>query len=157
MTLKQELILDEGKRYKVYKCSQNKNTIGIGHNIDAKPLPADIRSYLQQYGRINDAMIDILYDKDVQDATDDCLKLWKNFNSFSVNRKKALINVMFNMGMYKIRKKFPSFCKAVNAQNWQRAADELKYSNGLTKNRLSDYYIQVGERADRVISKLIEG
>jgi GH24 family phage-related lysozyme (muramidase) len=157
MTLKEQLIVDEGKRYRVYQCTEHKNTIGIGHNIDAKGLPDDIRSYLEQYGRINDAMIDILYETDVKDAIDDCLRLWKDFDSYSDTRKKALINAMFNMGLFKVRTKFPSFCKAVNSQDWQRAADELKYSNGLSKNRLSDYYIQTGDRAKRVIQMLLEG
>lgn len=157
MTLKQSLILDEGKRYKAYKCTAGHNTIGIGHNLDAKPLPPDIQAYLQQYGRIDDAMIDILYEQDVKDAIDDCLRLWGKFDSYSDNRKKALINVLFNMGLRKVAKGFPSFCKAVDNEDWQRAADELKYADGLTKDKISGYFLQTGDRAKRVIEKLIGG
>lgn len=41
------------------------------------------------------------------------------------------------------RKEFPSFVRAVNARNWQWAADELKYVDGKKKGMLSDCWTQL--------------
>ena len=53
--------INEGRKYKVYKCTGGANTIGIGHNIDAKGLPSDIEKYLRKNGKILDEHIDRLY------------------------------------------------------------------------------------------------
>lgn len=147
MTLKELLIKHEGKRYKVYKCPAGKATIGIGHNIDAKGLPDDIRAYLTQYGKITDAMIDILYEADVNNAIEDCLKLYKGFQDFTKNRKKALIDFLFNVGLSKALL-FKKANLAINEARWQDAGLEMKDSL---------WYQQVGDRADEIIELLMEG
>lgn len=147
MTLKELLIKHEGKRYKPYLCSKGKWTIGIGHNIDAKGLPHDMQSYLTQYGRITDVMIDILYEQDVNEAIEDCLRLYSNFKGFSKGRKKALIDFLFNMGFSRARK-FIKANKAINEGRWEDAGYEMKDSL---------WYHQVGDRADEVIEMLVNG
>lgn len=147
MTLKELLIKHEGKRYKPYKCSAGHWTIGIGHNIDAKGLPVDIQAYLTQYGKITDAMIDILYEQDVNQAIEDCLKLYKGFENFTKNRKKALIDFLFNLGFSKTRK-FVKANQAINEGRFDDAGYEMKDSL---------WYHQVGDRADEVIEMLVNG
>jgi hypothetical protein len=55
-----------------------------------------------------------------------------------------------------------------NRYDWQRAADEIKYSNGLTKNKLSEYWKQLGgdpvgrddgrlERPEEIYKMLVGG
>ena len=147
MTLKELLIKHEGKRYKVYKCTAGKATIGIGHNIDANGLPDDIRAYLTQYGKITDTMIDILYEADVNSAIEDCLKLYKGFKDFTKNRKEALIDFLFNVGLSKALL-FKKANLAINEGRWNDAGLEMKDSL---------WYQQVGDRADEIIELLTEG
>lgn len=147
MTLKELLIKHEGKRYKPYKCSKGHWTIGIGHNIDTSPLPRDIKAYLTQYGKITDAMVDILYEQDVNQAIEDCLRLYKGFENFSKPRKKALISFLFNLGFSKARR-FIKTNKAINEGRWEDAGDEMKDSL---------WYYQVGDRADEIIEMVMKG
>jgi lysozyme len=147
MTLKELLIKHEGKRYKVYKCTAGKATIGIGHNIDARGLPSDIRAYLTQYGKITDGMIDILYEADVNGAIEDCIKLYKEFKDFTQNRKKALIDFLFNVGLSKALL-FKRANLAINEGRWQDAANEMKDSL---------WYHQVGDRGDDIVDMIIKG
>jgi len=126
-----------------YKCPAGYLTIGIGHNIDTKGLPKQIKTYLDKYGQITNEMADTLFEADVEDAITDCHLIFPNFDYYTEDRQIALIDLIFNMGNAKIRKGFPSFVRAVITGDWGLAADELKYSNGVTKNKLSDYWKQL--------------
>lgn len=147
MTLKELLIKHEGKRYKPYRCTAGKWTIGIGHNIDAKGLPDDIQAYLTEYGQITDDMVDILYKADVCEAIADCLRLYPAFDSFSKPRKKALIDFLFNVGL-PTAKQFKKTNRAINEGRWQDATEGL---------RDSKWYHQVKGRADEIIEMIIGG
>lgn len=147
MTLKEMLIKHEGKRYKPYRCTKGKRTIGIGHNIDANGLPADIQAYLTQYGCITDTMVDILYEFDVKAAIDDCLRLYPGFEGFTHARKKALIDFLFNLG-YDRARKFKNANAAINEERWQAAGENMKQSL---------WFTQVGDRAKEIIELLING
>ena len=57
--------------------------------------------------------------------------------------------------------KFESFIEAVKAEDWERAALEMLWSNGLKKQRRSAWYKKTQSRcqraADAMISGVIEG
>ena len=55
----------------------------------------------------------------------------------------ALFNMAFQNGSCV---KFPSMVNAVKEGDWERAADEMLWSNGLKKNRRSAWYKQTPER-----------
>lgn len=147
MTLKEQLERHEGRRSKVYKCTAGKDTIGIGHNIDAKGLPSDIEDYLDEYGYITDEMIDQLFDEDVEDAITDCVKLYPNFYRWSDNVCNALIDFVFNVG-YKTASTFKQTNKALNEERWDDAGDLLEQSK---------WYRQVKGRAKTIVSMIREG
>ena len=158
----------EGRRHRPYFCTGNKRTIGVGWNMTDNPLPPDIQAFLDKHGYITDDMIDTLLDISVKRATLDCQRLFPDFDDFTENRRLALVDLMFNMGRTQISKEFPSFCKAVNRGDWQRAADELKYTNGLTKKKLSAYWTQLHgdpdgtddgkkERPETIYKMLVDG
>jgi lysozyme len=115
---------NEGRKYKVYKCTGGANTIGIGHNIDAKGLPSDIEKYLKQNGKILDEHIDRLYIIDEGHAVSDCKKLFPNFKSFSHNRKVALTEVVCPLG-YDRASKFVRSIHLINIGAWEEAADNM--------------------------------
>ena len=132
--LREMLVRHEGLRKKAYKCSKGKWTIGIGHNIDANPLPADMKLYLAEHGELSDELIDRLFEADVAIAERGCRILYPGFDSFSENRRNALIDLMFNMGLGSLQK-FHVTNSLINKGDWSRAADNLK---------LSLYYRQLG-------------
>lgn len=146
----------EGWKLKPYKCPAGHNTIAAGWNIDARPLPPHIASYLRLHGQITEEMAEELLTISLAAVRQDCENLWPLFDSFSDARRAALMDVVFNMGSGKIMHEFPSFVKAVNAQDWQRAADELKYANGLKKDKLSGYWQQLHGDPDGTDDKRVE-
>ena len=56
-TLEKMFIFDEGIRLFPYKCKAGKWTIGVGHNIEANPIPGRNLSDLKKHGiSINEAL-----------------------------------------------------------------------------------------------------
>jgi lysozyme len=127
MTLKEFITADEGRRAKMYHCSAHRRTIGIGHNIEANPLPPDIQNYLAQTGYITEDMIDRLYDIDIRHATADCKVLFPQFETFTEARQWALISFVFQLG-FTGAKKFIRSVKAINEHRWDDAAKYMMES-----------------------------
>lgn len=69
----------------------------------------------------------------------------------------ALMNMAFQLGGPGVRMKFPSFVKAVHAEDWERAADEMIWSNGLLKQKRSQWYIDTPHRAQAMSDKMRYG
>lgn len=78
------LIADEGLRLDMYKCSGDKWTIGVGHNLEAKPISRKA------------AMV--ILDDDISDAERDAKTLVSDFNGLSDNVKIVLVSMVFQMG-----------------------------------------------------------
>lgn len=146
---------EEGYRNVPYKCTAGHWTIGWGWNMDANPLPDDIRIYLKANGMIAPSHAERLLTISIGKAIDGCKGLWPDFEKFPLNAQEALIDVVFNMGSAKIKKAFPRFCVAVDDQQWESAANELKYADG--KSVLSKWYRDVKEtRAEAIVGLLRE-
>lgn len=137
----------EGFRRRPYKDSLGYQTIGIGHNIDAKGLPDDIEAFLEANGYITDEMIDRLLDDDIADASADVKRLYPMSYSFSEARRFALVDFLFNVGITTART-FTNTNKAINEERWDDAA------NGLLASK---YARQVGKRAQTIARMLREG
>lgn len=147
MTIQELLKRHEGIRNKPYKCSAGFNTIGVGFNFDANPLPEDIEIYLKKNGKITDDMIDRLLFKSISAATADCHSLFPEFDNFGEARRMALVDFLFNIG----RKRAMGFRKAIAAINtgrWEDAASEM---------RKSTWFNQVKGRAAETIEMIEEG
>ena len=69
----------------------------------------------------------------------------------------ALISMAFQLGGHGVRSKFPSFVKAVKAEDWDRAADEMLWSNGLLKQKRSQWYVDSPDRAQLMSDKMRNG
>jgi lysozyme len=127
MTIIELITKHEGRRRRPYKCSAGANTIGVGHNIDAHPLPSDIAKRLKEKGSIDDEMIDRLLVVDIARSAGDCKKLFPEFNSFSLNRQAALIDWCFQIGFTKANR-FVKAVAAINTGRWSDAAAEMRDS-----------------------------
>lgn len=145
MTLRQLIEKHEGRRASVYKCPAGFNTIGVGWNIDANPLPLDIANYLKHNGHITDEMIDRLLDISIRHAQADCRVLFPSFDSFTENRKIALTDFVFNVG-FRTARTFKKAVAAINKGKWDIASKEMKDS---------DWFTQVPNRAKTII-KMVE-
>ena len=140
MTTISELITKhEGRRSKPYKCSAGANTIGVGHNIDANPLPADIAKHLKETGSIDNEMIARLLAMDIIRAASDCKKLFPEFNSFSHNRRAALIDWCFQLGFTRASR-FVTSIACINTGRWSEAAEAMRNSKWAeqTPNRAAE-------------------
>jgi lysozyme len=145
--LKDMLARHEGVRFKPYKCPAGFNTIGIGHNYDANPLPKDTREYLDKHGEITPAMVDKLLDSDIAMALAACKRLYPEFDGFSEQRQNALQDWLFNIGEGTARK-FQVTNRAINEGRWDDAAQ------GMTNSR---WFKQVGNRSKEIVAMIKEG
>ena len=125
--LKELLKRHEGVKNKVYRCSAGKRTIGVGWNLDANPLPSDIASFLHINSYITEEMIDRLLDISITTATDNCRDIYPAFDTFSENRRFALIDFVFNVGIGTALT-FKNTNKAINEGRWGDAAHGLSHS-----------------------------
>lgn len=129
MTIYELLKKHEGKRNKPYldNAMPPKKTIGVGWNIDANPLPADIDSYLKAHGEITDEMVNTLLSISVKRATADCRDLFPAFDEFTENRQMALIDFVFQLGK-KGASRFVSSIAMINTGRWEEAAENMMKS-----------------------------
>ena len=131
----------EGVRTKPYKDSLGLWTIGVGHLIgDGKSLPPEWNRELSMQE------VDELFAKDYAQHKQMAMKTpgWDKANETG---QAAMIDLAFNMGgnWYK---KWPSTAKALEAGDFDKAADGLKDSK---------WYQQVKGRAVKIVSMIREG
>jgi lysozyme len=91
-----ELRRDEGVRYSVYKDTKGIDTVGVGHNLQAKPMPPGWSCPL------NDVQINSLLDDDLEDVFHDldrALPWWTDLNDV---RQRVIANMAFNLGITKL-------------------------------------------------------
>jgi GH24 family phage-related lysozyme (muramidase) len=144
----------------VYPDGRGNNTIGWGWNIADNGLPEDIKRYYENNKHtITQAHVNQLWKISYQKAEESCKRLFSEdvFNKLSENRKKALMDAVFNMGEEKIHGGFPKMVQNIKEGNFAQAANELKYRDGEKKDKLSGYYTQTGDRARDVIRLLTNG
>lgn len=95
-TLIAELRRDEGVRYSPYADTVGVQTVGVGHNLKAKPLP-DGWTY-----PLNDTQVNSLLDDDLEDVFHDLdrnLPWWTDLNDV---RQRVLANLCFNLGINRL-------------------------------------------------------
>lgn len=134
--LKAELRRDEGVRYTKYLDTSKppRWTCGVGHNLSASPLPAGWKFPLTA------AQVDQLLDADIADTLhqlDAHLPWWRTLSEV---RQRVVANMCFNLGIAKLL----LFKRALGAMiegAWLTASEQMQ---------ASDWYRQVGQRADRL-------
>lgn len=99
MSLIEQLKRHEGFSGKVYKCSAGANTIGYGHNLDAKPLTP--------------AQAEVLLLADIEDARRDLYLAFDHAMYMDEVRRNVLINMTFNLGITRLMqfKKMLRYCE----------------------------------------------
>lgn len=98
----------EGYELQPYADSKGIWTVGVGHNMEAKPLPREV--------------VDLLYEMDFQDAEREAATLpcWETLDDV---RRGVLVEMTFQMGLGGV-KKFKNMLKALGQRRWQQAYAE---------------------------------
>tara|TARA_B100000676_G_scaffold78932_1_gene78675 strand:- start:14 stop:460 length:447 start_codon:yes stop_codon:yes gene_type:complete len=138
--LRKELEVDEGVKYEIYKDHLGYPTFGIGHLvIDSDP------EHGQEVGTpVSEDRVIEAFDNDVQIVLADCERLYNDFNVLPEEVQLIIANMMFNMGRPRLSK-FKGMKAGVDAQDWNKAADEMIDSA---------WYKQVPNRAGRLVKRM---
>ena len=127
----QQLPVDEGIRYKPYRDTVGKLTIGVGRNLDDRGLRPD--------------EVELMLSNDIEEAETIAKKLVSNYEALSEPRKAVLINMAFNLGETRLAG-FKNTLAFINRGDYVSAAKNM---------RDSLWYKQVGARAER-LAKVME-
>lgn len=123
-------VYDDGTGKRVFAPSGNYLTIGIGHNLDASPLP--------------DCVIDLLFRIDYEKARISCLNIFPDFLLYSTARRLVLLSMCFQLGERGVRS-FVNTVAAIRDRDWELAHDHML--NSLWAR-------QVPKRAERLANAL---
>lgn len=137
----EQLKIDEGVVYEVYKDHLGYPTFGVGHLIlDSDP------EYGQDVGTpVSEERVRDAFEKDLETCISECVAQYGDaWEEFPGEVKEILANMMFNMGRTRLNG-FKKFNAAIMEHDWTGAAPE---------GRDSRWYRQVGNRAERLMERL---
>ena len=133
---REQLKIDEGVKYEVYKDHLGYPTFGIGHLV----VEGD-----EEHGKpvgtpVSEDRVNAVFESDVQKFVSESKKVFPNLDDLPEEAQQVIVNMCFNMGAPRLSK-FKKFIAAVNDGNWSTAAVEMMDSRWAT---------QVGVRAERL-------
>ena len=131
--LKDQLIRHEGLRLRMYKDSLGIATIGVGHNLEAKPISR--RAAL------------VIEEDDIQDATNDLTRMFPWTFDLDDARRNVLINMCFNMGIDRLST-FKNTLELIRLGQYEAASENMLKSK---------WAVQVGRRAIELAQIMKEG
>ena len=140
-TLISELRIDEGVRYSPYLDTVGIKTVGVGHNLKARPIPED-----WQYP-LSDEQVNGLLTGDlliVFSGLDAHLGWWR---TLSYARQRVLANMAFNLGINGL----------LGFKNTLQRIKDGDYDGAASGMMLSKWASQVGARAKRLANLMKEG
>ena len=138
--LREQLEIDEGVKYEIYKDHLGYPTFGIGHLI----LDSDAEHGQDTGTAVSEERVKEAFEKDVVVVVSDCETLYPDFGELPEDAQRIIANMMFNMGRPRLSK-FKGMKRGVDAQDWNAAADEMVDSS---------WYKQVTNRADRLVDRM---
>lgn len=145
----------EGFEELPYYDTAGKLTSGYGFNVDdptvSKLLPQDylkaISGDITKSPIMTKQMAEPVFSQLSASAQKDAKKyLGKTYDTLPEDAKFVLDDLSYNLGATKL-KKFQGLKKALIAGDYDRAAEELRYSNADTKKKETPYYKQTKSRA----------
>ena len=138
--LRKELEVDEGVKYEIYNDHLGYPTFGIGHLVrDTDPEHGQESGTPVSEDRVIEA-----FNKDVESVLNDCTILYGDFSKLPEEAQLIIANMMFNLGRPRLSK-FKGMKAGVDAQDWNKAADEMIDSA---------WYRQVPNRAGRLVTRM---
>ena len=132
--LRQELIEDEGRRLRPYRCPTGHLTVGVGRNLDANGL--------------RDDEVDLMLSNDIADASEALDRIDPGWREHPPEVQRALVNLVFNMGADGWLKFFNTRA-ALRRRDYEAAAKGLLASKWATQVQKS--------RRDRIVAQIRGG
>ena len=139
--LNQELRRDEGVEYKLYFDTLGIPTTGVGHNLNAKPLPEGWTYPL------TDDQVDQLLADDIGDVFNELDRVFPWWRGMSYGRQRALANMCFNLGITRLS----------GFKNTLAAMEQGRYTTAAAGMMASKWAEQVGKRAERLAEMMVTG
>ncbi|MGA7463366.1 MAG: glycoside hydrolase family protein [Candidatus Korobacteraceae bacterium] len=134
----------EGRRNKTYIDTMGHPTVGVGFNLDANGAQAAITALGLDYAQVRagtqlltDPQIDTLLQQGINQVVSVATTPIPAFNSLPSNQQIVIVDMIFNLGLAGFSK-FVQTIKAINAQDWQTASQQMQQSA---------WFSQVGNRA----------
>ena len=141
--LREQLKIDEGVKYEIYKDHLGYPTFGIGHLITE-----DDPEHGEPDGKeISEDRVNEVFATDVAKFVSESKILFPDLDELPDVAQQVIVNMAFNMGRPRLSK-FKNFIAGVNDRDWTRAAEEMMDSKWAT---------QVGDRAKRLKIKMLKG
>lgn len=137
----EQLKIDEGVVYEIYKDHLGYPTFGVGHLV----LETD-PEHGQPIGTpVSEERVRECFEKDLDTAISECIILYgEEWDNFPGEVQEVLVNMLFNLGRPRLSK-FKNFNKKLVTGDYAGAAPE---------GRDSIWYKQVGNRAERLMTRL---
>ena len=139
--LREQLKIDEGVKYEIYKDHLGYPTFGIGHLITE-----DDPEHGEPNGKeISEDRVNEVFATDVAKFVSESKILFPDLDDLPDVAQQVIVNMAFNMGRPRLSK-FKNFIAGVNDRDWTRAAEEMMDSRWAT---------QVGDRAIRLRNQIL--
>ena len=140
----EQLKIDEGVVYEIYKDHLGYPTFGVGHLV----LETDAENGLDVGTPVSEERVRECFEADLDLSIAECDALYGKgeFGDLPDEVQQILVNMMFNMGRTRLSK-FKNFNAAILDHDWKKAA---------TEGRDSLWYRQVTNRAERLMSRMEE-
>jgi len=139
--LREQLKIDEGVKYEIYKDHLGYPTFGIGHLITEN----DPEHGKPDGTEISEDRVNEIFETDVAKFVSESKILFPDLDELPDVAQQVIVNMAFNMGRPRLSK-FKNFIAGVNDRDWTRAAEEMMDSRWAT---------QVGDRAIRLRNQIL--
>lgn len=138
-----QLKIDEGVVYEIYEDHLGYATFGVGHLV----LESDPEHGEPVGTPVSEERVRECFDKDLQTAIDECIVLYQEaWEDFPGEVQEILVNMLFNLGRPRLTK----------FKNFNAKLLEGDYAGAAPEGRDSIWYRQVGNRAERLMTRLEE-
>lgn len=137
MSIVRQLKGDEGVKPNVYKCSLGYYTIGVGRLVDPS----------KKGGGLRPSEMDFMLANDVQDRKDALHKALPWFHTLDEARQGVLINMSFQLGIDGL----------LGFRNTLRFIERGDYKQAALNMRMSKWYGQTPNRAERMMRQMVTG
>ena len=138
--LREQLKIDEGVKYEIYKDHLGYDTFGIGHLVVKEDA-----EFGQPVGtKVSEDRANEVFEKDVQKMIKEAKILFPNFDSLPEEAQQVIVNMTFNMGRPRLSN-FKKFIAYINESKWEEASKEMLNSA---------WAKQVGKRAQRLSDRI---
>jgi lysozyme len=138
--LREQLKIDEGVKYEIYKDHLGYDTFGIGHLIVKED---------EEFGKpvgtkVSEDRVNAVFTRDVLKMISEAKILFPKFDTLPEEAQQVITNMIFNMGRPRLSN-FKKFISFINESKWVEASNEMLNST---------WAKQVGKRAQRLSDKI---